>query len=128
MEAGRNANTQDTLKAVDAAYSHTRYDESRPSTPYLEQVLAHDSIYRAESSWASESAALSVNGMQTAGDDDDDEEDGEDESRDAFNFSLENQVTTPDQMFRLAGCGITTAMTSGSDSVEIASLPKRFLT
>ncbi len=113
MRGRPNANMQDTLKAVDTAYSHTRYDESRPSTPYLEQVLANDSLCRAESSWASESTAWGANGMQNAGNDDDDEEDGADESRDTFNYSLENQVTTPDQMFRLAGCGITTAMTSG---------------
>lgn len=102
-----NANMQDTLKTVDAAYSHTQYDESRPSTPYLEQVLENESRYRAESSWVSDSRS------RYHIDSDGEGENVADESRDTFNVSLESRLTSPEQMFRLAGCGITTAMTSG---------------
>lgn len=103
-----DVNIQDMLKTVDAAYSRSQHNESRPSTPYLEQVLANESFHRAESCWGSESAPGSKpRGTHDAGDDE-----AEDELRDTFSLA-ENQLMTPDQMFRLAGCGITTAMASG---------------
>jgi hypothetical protein len=108
-----NANTRDTLKSVSAAYSHSQYDESRPSTPYLEQVLANESLYRGASSWADEDSASALHSDGDDGSGDEEDPDGADESRDAFNSTLESQPVSAEQMFRLAGCGITTAMTTG---------------
>lgn len=124
-----NDSTRDTLKSVDAAYSHARWDEdSRPTTPYLEQVLANESIYRASAGssaaqLASMSAVLGPDASAVlvldavlGGEDEDggSDEEAEGESRDVFrNTSLMSVAPTPDQMFRLCSCGITTQMTAG---------------